>query len=219
MNRDAIDKFAGEWATEWPALDVSHLQTVGRIWRISEHLRRRFEVWLQPHGLNWETFDVIVSLLRRGAPYRMRPTELSEACLLTSGAMTNRLDRVERAGLIVRRPAPDDRRSVQVELTPKGIALADQVIQPHFTAARQLLECLDDKQRQTLAHLLREVLTTLEPANDAAAGSNRVTKASSGAPAVAGDVPPRRSRLGPAAGEGHSASKRTTKGKRARRPA
>ncbi|MBH5385026.1 MarR family winged helix-turn-helix transcriptional regulator [Bradyrhizobium diversitatis] len=204
MKRDAIDKFAGEWAKEWPELDVSHLQTVGRIWRISEHLRRRFEVWLQPLGLNWETFDVIVSLRRSGAPYRMRPTELSEACLLTSGAMTNRLDRVERAGLIVRRPAPDDRRSVQVELTSNGITLADQVIQPHFAAARQLLECLDGKQQQTLAHLLRDVLTTLEPADGEAAGSDRMAKVSTSVPAKSG--------------KGQAASKRTTAGKRARRP-
>ncbi|WP_441260380.1 MarR family winged helix-turn-helix transcriptional regulator [Bradyrhizobium sp. 521_C7_N1_3] len=203
MKRDAIDKFTGEWAREWPDLDVSHLETVGRIWRISEHLRRRFELWLQPHGLNWETFDVIVSLRRRGAPHRMRPTELSEACLLTSGAMTNRLDRVERAGLIVRRPAPDDRRSVLVELTPKGIALADQVIQPHFAAARQLLECLDDRQQQTLAHLLRDVLTTLEPVDDEVADDDGTAKASTGA----------------AAGldKGQAASKTGTKGKRARR--
>jgi cytochrome b561 len=204
VERDAIDKFAGEWAREWPKLDVSHLETVGRIWRISEHLRRRFELWLQPHGLNWETFDVIVSLRRRGAPYRMRPTELSEACLLTSGAMTNRLDRVERAGLIVRRPAPDDRRSVLVELTPKGIALADQVIQPHFAAARQLLECLDDRQQHTLAHLLRDVLTTIEPVDDEVAGDDGTAKALTAAPA------------GP--GKGRATSRPGTKKKRARRP-
>lgn len=218
MDRDTIDKFAGEWAKEWPALDVSHLETIGRIWRISEHLRRRFDVWLQPLGLNWETFDVIVSLRRSGAPYRMRPTELSEACLLTSGAMTNRLDRVERAGLIVRRPAPDDRRSVQVELTLKGIALADQVIQPHFEAARQLLECLDNKQRQTLAPLLREILVSLEPAKDGVADRDRMAKASSGTSAEPSDVAPRRSKPGPTAGDGRTASKRTIKGKGARRP-
>ena len=210
VDRDAIDKFKGEWAKDWPELDVSHLETIGRIWRISEHLRRRFDLWLQPSGLNWETFDVIVSLRRRGAPYRMRPTELSEACLLTSGAMTNRLDRVERAGLIVRRPAPDDRRSVQVELTPKGIALADQVIQPHFAAARQLVECLDDKQRQTLAHLLREVLITLEPAGDGTASKNRAATDASGT--AAGDAPKLRSKSGPA----RTASAPTTKGKRTR---
>lgn len=196
-----MDKFVSEWAKEWPALDASHLETVGRIWRISEHLRRRYELWLQPHGLNWETFDVIVSLRRRGAPYRMRPTELSEACLLTSGAMTNRLDRVERAGLIVRRPAPDDRRSVLVELTPKGIALADQVIQPHFAAARQLLECLDDRQQQTLAHLLHDVLTTLEPVDDEAASDDGMAKTSTAAP-----------------GKGRATAKPGAREKRARRP-
>lgn len=208
MKRDAIDKFAGEWSREWPDLDVSHLETVGRIWRISEHLRRRFELWLQPHGLNWETFDVIVSLRRRGAPYRMRPTELSEACLLTSGAMTNRLDRVERAGLIVRLPAPDDRRSVLVELTPKGFALADEVIQPHFAAARQLLECLDDRQQHKLAHLLRDVLTTLEPVDDEAADDDGTTKGLTKALTATPAGP----------GKGRTASKPDTKGKRARRP-
>jgi DNA-binding MarR family transcriptional regulator len=218
MNRDAVDKFAGEWAKEWPALDVSHLEIIGRIWRISEHLRRRFDVWLQPLGLNWETFDVIVSLRRSGAPYRMRPTELSEACLLTSGAMTNRLDRVERAGLIVRRPTPDDRRSVQVELTQKGIALADQVIQPHFDAARHLLECLDNKQRQTLAPLLREILVSLEPVKDGMVDRDQMAKASSGTSAEPSDVTPRRSKLGPTTSAGRTAWKRTTRGKATRRP-
>ena len=202
VKQDTMDKFVSEWAKEWPALDASHLETVGRIWRISEHLRRCFDVWLQPHGLNWETFDVIVSLRRSGAPYRMRPTELSEACLLTSGAMTNRLDRVERIGLIARRPAPDDRRSVQVELTPKGIALADQVIQTHFAGARQLLECLQDKERETLAVLLRKLLTTIEDGGD---GSDRMEKTPSRV-GVSRETPNER-----------STSKRTTKSKRAKR--
>ena len=216
MTRDAIDKFAGEWAKEWPALDVSHLETIGRIWRISEHLRRRFDVWLQPHGLNWESFDVIASLRRSGAPYRMRPTELSEACLLTSGAMTNRLDRVERIGLIARRPAPDDRRSVQVELTPKGMALVDQVIQTHFAAARQLLECIDDKERQVLANLLRKVLITIEPRT--ADGGDRLAEASSDMVAEPNGTL-RRPRPARIPGEGRTTSKRKTKGKRADPPA
>jgi DNA-binding MarR family transcriptional regulator len=213
-----MDKFASEWSKEWPTLDTSHLETVGRIWRISEHLRRRFDVWLQPHGLNWETFDVIVSLRRSGAPYRMRPTELSEACLLTSGAMTNRLDRVERLGLIARRPAPNDRRSIQVELTPKGIALTDRVIQTHFAAARHLLECLGDAERQTMAHLLRKVLSTLEPAKEGADGTSRTAETSSAKP---NSVPPQRvrpDRTPRLKREDSAGPKRMTKKKRANRP-
>ena len=208
MKQDAVDKFVGEWACEWPALDVSHLETVGRIWRINEYLRRRFDLWLQPHGLNWETFDVIVSLRRSGAPYRMRPTELSESCLLTSGAMTSRLDRVEKMGLIARRPAPDDRRSVQVELTPKGIAMAEQVIQAHFAAARQLLECLHDDERRTLAHLLRKVLTTIEPAKGRTGVSDRMTETSSDSPAEANGVSPRQPRPSRPRREGRATSKK-----------
>ncbi len=162
MERDIIDGLVDQWEAELPDLNVSHLETVGRIWRISEHLRRRFDQWLQPYGLSWEAFDVIVSLRRAGKPYRMRPSELSEACLLTSGAMTNRLDRIERLGLVARKPAPDDRRAIQVELTPKGVALVDEVLRTHFANARHLLDCFKPEERQILAVLLRKLLISVE---------------------------------------------------------
>ncbi|NGO53457.1 MarR family winged helix-turn-helix transcriptional regulator [Allomesorhizobium camelthorni] len=153
----------GEWAVEWPELDASHIETLGRVRRISEHMRREVDGWLQPLDLNWETFDVLVTLRRSGPPYHLRPIDLNRACLLTSGAMTNRLDRVEQAGLIVRKPGTDDRRSIFVELTPAGLELANKAIEVHFSAARALLEPLAPQERATLAALLRKLLVQLEP--------------------------------------------------------
>lgn len=164
MSDDAIDEFVREWAAEWPGLDASHLETVGRIWRISEHLRRGFDQGLKPLGLTWENFDLIASLRRQGKPYRMRPSDLAAACLVTSGAITNRLNQVERLGLVERGPDPTDRRAVQVALTPKGLALTDEVIRVQFSVARELLKPLQPDERDLLVPILRKLLATFEPA-------------------------------------------------------
>lgn len=164
VSDDSIDDFVREWGEEWPELDASHLETIGRIWRISEHLRRGFDKGLKPFGLSWESFDLIASLRRSGEPYRMRPSDLSAACLVTSGAITNRLNQVERLGLIERLADPTDRRAVQVALTPKGLSLADEVIRVQFSAARELLEPLQEDEQDTLVPILRKMLATFEPA-------------------------------------------------------
>jgi DNA-binding MarR family transcriptional regulator len=166
---DVMDDFVNEWAAEWPGLDASHLETIGRIWRISEHLRREFDKGLKPLGLTWESFDLLASLRRSGKPYRMRPSELNAACLLTSGAMTNRLNQVERLGLIERLSDPTDRRAIQVALTPEGLALAEKAIDVQFSAARELLRSLPPSEKDTLAPILRRILATFEPARDASA--------------------------------------------------
>jgi DNA-binding MarR family transcriptional regulator len=163
MPNDMIDRMVAEWTVEWPGLDASHIETLGRVRRISEHMRRKADSWLQPLDLNWETFDVLVTLRRSGPPYRLRPIDLNHACLLTSGAMTNRLDRVEQAGLIVRKPGTDDRRSIFVELTPAGLTLANKAVDVHFALARDLLEPLAAEERAVLAALLRKLLVRLEP--------------------------------------------------------
>lgn len=166
MTHDMIDEMVAEWAVQWPELDASHIETLGRVRRISELTRQQVDGWLQPLGLNWETFDVIATLRRAGPPYRLRPIDLNRVCLLTSGAMTNRLDRVEQAGLIVRRPGTDDRRSIFVQLTPAGLELANRAIEVHFASARALLEPLAPQERATLAILLQKILIRLEPVGE-----------------------------------------------------
>lgn len=114
MKEDSIDNLLETWHRERPDLDSSPSGIAARIFRLSMHLRRHAETWLTSMGLSWETFEIIVALRRNGAPFEMKPTALYKATFLTSGAMTNRLDRAQEAGMVSRRADPDDRRGALV---------------------------------------------------------------------------------------------------------
>src|SRR5213592_2795637 len=128
MKEDTVDKLLETWHRERPDLDPWPSAIAARIFRLAMHLRRHAETWLSPMGLSWETFEIIVALRRNGSPFEMKPTALNKATFLTSGAMTNRLDRAQDAGLIVRVADPDDRRGVVVRLTPAGLSLVNTAI-------------------------------------------------------------------------------------------
>ncbi len=165
---DSIDMFLAEWRRERPDLDPWPLAIIGRVSRLSSHLQRRAEAWLAPLGLTWETFSLIASLRRAGAPYEQKPSDLLRLSLLTSGAMTNRIDRVEEQGLVQRLADPNDRRGVIVKLTPAGRALADKAIARHFKAAAALLGGMTRAEREQLGALLTGLLQTIEQPEDAA---------------------------------------------------
>ena len=101
---DIIDTFMAEWSRARPDLDFQYLATLGRILRIATHLRDRMDSWLKPFGLTWEMFDLLASLQRSGSANGLRPTALYQACMLSSGATTNRIDRAEKLKLAARRP-------------------------------------------------------------------------------------------------------------------
>lgn len=164
MKEDTIDKLLETWQRERPDLDPWPSGIAARIFRLATHLRRHAETWLDPMGLSWETFEIITALRRNGAPYEMKPTALYRATFLTSGAMTNRLDRAHAAGLIVRMDDPEDRRGVVVRLTPAGLALANDAIERYYAESNQLMGHLRTKQRTDLANLLRELLMPMEDA-------------------------------------------------------
>jgi DNA-binding MarR family transcriptional regulator len=159
---DSIDVFLADWRRERPDLDPWPLAIIGRVARLSAHLQRRAEGWLAPLGLTWETFSLIAALRRAGTPYEQKPSDLLRLSLLTSGAMTNRIDRVEEQGLVRRLADPNDRRGVIVKLTPAGRALADKAIARHFEAAAQLLGGLNEQDRAQLARLLAGLLVSFE---------------------------------------------------------
>ncbi len=117
MERDIIDTVIKQWRTERPDLDSRPLAVVGRILRLAGILERRANAALKPFGLPIWAFDVLGTLRRQGAPFSMTPTELMRSTMLSSGAMTNRIDRLEEQGLVAREPDPDDRRSLHVRLT------------------------------------------------------------------------------------------------------
>ncbi|TIM67601.1 MAG: MarR family transcriptional regulator, partial [Mesorhizobium sp.] len=109
-------------------------------------------------GLQSGEFDVLATLRRSGSPYALTPTALYEATMVTSGAMTNRLDRLEKSGLIMRGPHPNDRRGVVVQLTEKGLALVDEAVAAHVANEHEILSGLTRTEQDTLARLLEKLI-------------------------------------------------------------
>lgn len=164
MKHDRIDKILEQWQQESPQLDVSALAVVGRVLRIARLLEKHRETVLADYGLNLWSFGVLATLRRQGPPYQLKPTDFYSLLMLTSGAMTNRIDRLEQNGLVKRIRDPDDRRSVSAQLTPKGIELTDTVMPVLFEKENQLLAYaqLTKTETQTFIKLLRRFLVSLD---------------------------------------------------------
>lgn len=162
MEIDPIDRLIGQWNRERPELDASPMAVVGRILRLSGLLERSVEDALRPFGLSLWQFDVLATLRRTGAPYRLSPTELMKEVMLSSGAMTNRIDRLDAMGLVQRQPEPSDRRSVQVALTAKGKRLIDRAIIVRFEEAASTIGALGSHERQSLERSLKKLLQAVE---------------------------------------------------------
>ena len=161
-HRDSVARLLSEWKQQLPNLDPSPVGIQGRIVRLSAHLLRQSDNWLRPLNLSWEAFSLIVTLRRSGKPYELRPTDILRESLLTSGAITNRIDRVEQMGLVERCPDKEDRRSYVIRLTLAGKKLADKAIAQHFSAIDDLLGDLSSTERMQLAGLLSKLLGSLE---------------------------------------------------------
>ena len=112
-------------------------------------------------GLQAGEFDVLATLRRSGSPYVLTPTALYEATMVTSGAMTNRLDRLEKAELILRGPHPNDRRGIVVQLTEKGLALIDKAVTAHVANEHEILAGLTPTEREMLSQLLEKLIGSL----------------------------------------------------------
>ncbi len=159
---DPIETIKKQWRHERPELDPSGFGIVGRILVLAEHLRRRVSATLAPLDLGLWAFDVLATLRRQGAPYRLTPKTLSQATMLTTGAMTNRLDRLEEAGLIRREKNPQDRRGLYVLLTKRGLTLVDQAIALRLEEANEAVANLSATERRSLERLLASLLTDIE---------------------------------------------------------
>src|ERR687898_800274 len=151
------------WARSDPQLDASPLEVAGRLLLCAAHLERAIVAALQPFGLSFGDFDVINTLRRRGDDEGTNPRDLAQSSLITSGAMTSRLDRLERAGLIERRPDPGDRRGVLVRLTEQGERLAEDALHAVIAADEAFLEPLSRRQRDSVASALKQLLLRSEP--------------------------------------------------------
>lgn len=161
---DAVDRLVAEWRRERPDLDVSPLEVLSRVNRLARHLDRARREAFAAHGLEQWSFDVLAALRRGGAPYELAPRELLERTLVTSGAMTNRIDRLEAERLVERRPDTDDRRSVLVRLTPDGAARVEACLVALLDQERSILAALAPAEAGTLASLLRRLLAPFDEA-------------------------------------------------------
>lgn len=165
MASDKIDHILEQWQQELPQVNVAPLAVTGRLLRIARLLEKQRETLLAKYGLSVWSFDVLATLRRQGPPYQLKPTDLYSLLMLSSGAMTNRIDRLEQDGIVVRSRSGSDRRSVIVQLTPKGIALADAVMPVLFAQEGALLsEFATPEEVERLVPLLRRLLLAMDAA-------------------------------------------------------
>jgi DNA-binding MarR family transcriptional regulator len=163
MRTDAVDRMVREWTERDAQLDVSPLEVVGRLLLSASHLERTLVDVLRPLGLSYGDFDVINTLRRRNVPSGLNPGELARSLLITTGAMTTRLDRLERNGMITRTADPADRRGVLVQLTRKGERLAEQALAAVLAVDEEFLEPLGRRDRELVAAALRRLVLRYEP--------------------------------------------------------
>ncbi|WP_055480512.1 MarR family winged helix-turn-helix transcriptional regulator [Sphaerimonospora mesophila] len=159
---DEVDRLVAAWRQERPDLDVSPLEVLSRVSRLSRHLERERRAAFAGQDMeSWE-FDVLTALRRAGKPYELSPGALLRATLVTSGTMTNRIDRLAAAGLVTRNPDPEDRRGVLVRLTEAGLAQVDAAFTDLLRREHELLAGLGQEERQALAGLLRTLLVPFD---------------------------------------------------------
>jgi DNA-binding MarR family transcriptional regulator len=157
---DVVDRIIGQWRTVRPEVDVSPIGVIGRVSRLSRLVDRRLAENFARFGIESWMYDVLATLRRQGEPYALTAGDLVRQTMVTTGAITNRIDRLEQRGLVERTGA-DDRRKVVVRLTPAGRDLVDEVIGAHMAAERAILAELSGRQEHDLAQLLRRLLLHL----------------------------------------------------------
>ena len=155
---DEVDRLVEAWQRERPDLDVSPMEVLSRITRLARHLDRARRQAFAAHELETWEFDVLAALRRSGKPYELSPGRLLRETLVTSGTMTNRVDRLAARGLVRRAPDPADRRGVLVQLTDSGLAHVDAALSALLTNERALLTGLGAADRKRLAGLLRALV-------------------------------------------------------------
>jgi DNA-binding MarR family transcriptional regulator len=161
MSSDHVDAIVAQWRRELPVLDHSPVAVIGRITRLAQLLDRQIEPVFAEHGLTSGEFAVLAALRRAGPPYQLTPTALMRTALVTSGAITQRLDRLEQRGLITRERSDSDGRAVVVTLTASGRAALDAALPDHLETERRLLAGLSADDLEQLTGLLRRMLVAL----------------------------------------------------------
>ncbi|MEU8895097.1 MarR family transcriptional regulator [Nocardia sp. NPDC048505] len=158
---DAIDLITEHWNRERPDVDVAPMAVIGRISRLAQILEGELKKFFNGHGLEFWEFDVLATLRRSGGEKGLTAGALNAAAMRTSGAITNRVDRLTTKGLVRRAADPSDRRCIRVQLTPAGRALVDELLPLHMANEARLLAELGADDRDQLVRLLRGLAETL----------------------------------------------------------
>jgi DNA-binding MarR family transcriptional regulator len=158
---DRVARIQQEWRRERPDIDVSPQGIIGRLHRLAGRLTDELAVVFQAHGISAGEFDVLAALRRAGEPYERTPTELAERTMITSGGLTKRVDRLEEAGLVLRRSSERDGRGRMVALSEAGLALIDTAFEQHMANEHRLVDLLDETDRRALELMLTRWLARL----------------------------------------------------------
>ncbi|WP_405145963.1 MarR family transcriptional regulator [Sphaerisporangium sp. NBC_01403] len=172
---DHVARIQQAWARERPDVDVRPQGVIGRLHRVADHLTEQLCVVYRRYGLGEGEFDVLATLRRAGEPFERAPGELAAFTMVTTGAMTKRIDRLERDGLVTRRPSTSDRRARVVALTDAGRELIDQAFSEHMRNERRLLDHLTPEEAAQLESLLTTWLACFETPRQT---ENRATRPS-----------------------------------------
>ena len=159
---DQVDRIVSQWETERPDLDVSPVEIFGRIARVDMLLGKFVNDFLTQHNLTLGLFDVLTALRRSGQPYKLKPSDLADMTMLTSGGITGRLDQLEELGFVERTSDKQDRRVMFAQLTHEGLSLIDTVIEAHFTREAEVLEGIPKSDQLALTELLKTLEKALE---------------------------------------------------------
>jgi len=163
---DAVDRITGQWNAVRPDIDVTPIHVIGRVSRLSRLVDRRLAENFARHGIEAWMYDVLATLRRSGEPYELTAGDLVRQTMVTTGAITNRIDRLEQRGL-VERARTGDRRKVIVRLTRHGLDVVEDVVVGHMATEREILAALSPRQQDDLARLLRTALLGLGDRADA----------------------------------------------------
>jgi DNA-binding MarR family transcriptional regulator len=158
---DPVQAIVDQWAVQRPDIDVTTMADVARLLRVPALIDQSISAIDPANGMDRGQGDVLFTLRRSGPPYRLSPGALTANLLVTTGTMTNRIDRLEARGLVRRLPHPDDRRSVVVELTPEAVELVDRAIERHVASEQEMIAPLTERDRAELRRILRKLLAHL----------------------------------------------------------
>jgi DNA-binding MarR family transcriptional regulator len=163
---DEVDALVGQWGAERPDLDLETMARVARLLAVARAIDAEIATLAARAGLDVAEGDVLFTLRRAGAPYRLAPSAISAALLVSSGTLTSRLDRLERKGLVRRIAHPTDRRSTEVQLTPAALKAVDAAVTEHVANEQRMLSALSAGEQAQLDRLTRKLLAHLTARED-----------------------------------------------------